>query len=317
MKKNSACITLVLLFSLSCASCKGGKEVNPTRETVEVKKKYLDEDCKEKGTVEAFSYQTKDYVYNTGKTERKTCNVYLPFGYDKDKQYNILYLLHGTDPQSVNHINTWFDTIKAKVRLDNRISYKIIEPRIVIAPTFYSYGLYGDDTITNIKQVSPVKQKSNANFVYELRYDIVPRVEGNYSTFASSTDEKGLQDSRDHRARAGLSNGCRLTYTAGRRNSFDYFSYFGCYSSSVDSKELLHSLHQDKFKGYPLHYRFNADGIFDFAYNGHHKRVEELKKNGSDLFNQDNTEYVRIKRGYHSARSWRVGLFDSLLRFFR
>lgn len=269
----------------------------------------------ENGSVVSLSYTTKDYIDGTDATEEKTANVYLPYGYDDSKQYNVLYLLHGTDPQTVNHIETWLYTIGIKNVLDNLIYYKDIDPLIVVTPTFYSYGLYGDDNITNIKDVTPVKKKSSLNFSYELRNDLIPIVESKYSTYASSTDSASLASSRDHRAMAGLSNGARITLMAGMEDNFDYISYFGCFSSSVDSIELLEKMHQDRYEGLKLNYMFNADGIYDFAYNAHKKMVNSILKD--DLFNEENTEYVEIAFGYHSSRSWRVSLYDALQRFFK
>ncbi len=190
-----------------------------------------------------------------------------------------------------------------------------IEPLIVVAPTFYSYGLYGDDDMKDIKDVTPVKKNSSANFGRELRFDIIPAVESEFSTYADGASESALQSSRDHRAMAGLSNGCRITYTGGMIENFDYISWFGCYSSSIDSELVLDALSSEKYKNYKLNYMFNADGIYDFAYNGHKKMVNELVGNGK--FGDDNVEYVQVAFGYHSARSWRVGLYDSLQRFFK
>lgn len=312
--KNKISIGCTLLFSIFISSCSS----NPTsNQTWEVDDKFLTERTDEKGSISSFNYTTKDYYLNSGKTEEKTCNVYLPYGYDSTKKYNILYLIHGTDAQSVNHINTWFETIKAKVMLDNMIYYKIIDPLIVVAPTFYSYKLYGDDNIKNIKDYSPVKASSNENFKDELRYDIIPNIEKEFSTYANSTSEEDLKSSRDHRAIAGLSNGCRLTLKAGMVNNYDYFSYFGCFSSSIESEEILTSLKSDKYKDLKLNYMFNSDGIFDFAYNSHKKMVNELLNDNSGIFNKHNTEYVKINMGYHSNRSWRLGLYNSLLKFFK
>lgn len=308
---------LFLLIPFLCTACSTGKTDAKTISN-EVPDRYLQERKTKKGRIETFTYETRDYALGSFKTAEKDCNVYLPYGYDGSKQYNILYLIHGTDKQDVDHINTWFETIKARVILDNLIYYKEIDPLIVVTPTFYSYQLYGDDTAQNIKDYSPVKEHSNQNFISELRLDLVPSVEKKYHTFADkTTDEKSLAGSRNHRAIAGLSNGCRLTLSAGMKNSFDYFSYYGCYSSYIDGKELLDSLHQEKFKGLKLNYMFNADGIYDFAYNGHRKMVDYLLENGQDIFTEENTEYVKVDMGYHSARSWRVGLFDSLLCFFK
>lgn len=303
------------MISFPLVSCSNAEK--KTSETWEVQESLLKERDSEKGKIEEFSYTTKDYVENSGKTEEKKCNVYLPYGYDSSQKYNILYLIHGTDRQDVDHINTWFETIHARVLLDNMIHEKIIDPLIVVAPTFYSYGLYGNDDMKDIKDMSPVKEKSNRNFIKELRYDIVPNVEKTYSTYSDGIEEQDFRDSRDHRAIAGLSNGCRLTLTAGMINSFDYFSYYGCYSSYVNSSDVIQALSQDKFNGLSLNYMFNADGIFDFAYNKHRKMVDSLLKDGKQWFTSKNTEYVKITMGYHSARSWRVALYNSLLRFFK
>jgi enterochelin esterase-like enzyme len=276
--------------------------------------KYRAEQTKEAGEVVSLTYTAHDYVTKTANTEEKTCNIYLPYGYDESEQYNIIYLVHGTDPQTVVHQNTWFYTIGVKNILDNMIYYGDIRPTIVVAPTFYSYGLYGDDTMTSIKEVTPVKKNSTENFGMELRNDIIPAVESAFSTYAEDVSQEGLTASRDHRAMAGLSNGCRITYSGGMAENFDYISWFGCYSSSVDSALILDALNSEQFADYKLNYMFNADGIYDFAYNGHKKMVDALLK--SDRFTEENTEYVQIAFGYHSARSWRVGFYDSLQRFF-
>lgn len=97
--------------------------------------------------------------------------------------------------------------------------------------------------------------------------------------------------------------------------NFDYISWFGCFSSSVDSGLILDALNSEKFRDYKLNYMLNADGIYDFAYNGHKHMVNELMED--EKFNEDNCEYVKIAFGYHSARSWRVGMYNALQRFFK
>ena len=60
------------------------------------------------------------YISDSEKTEEKELKVYLPYNYDESQRYNILYLLHGTDKQEVDHINTWFDRVKIKDVLDTK-----------------------------------------------------------------------------------------------------------------------------------------------------------------------------------------------------
>lgn len=309
-----SCAALIAAASLLLGACGSGGEAASVT-SWEVPQKYRAENTDEAGEVVQLFYTAHDYALGTSATEEKYCNVYLPYGYNENDRYNVLYLLHGTDAQTVVHQDTWFYTIGAKNILDNMISYGDIEPLIVVAPSFYSYGLYGDDDMTDIKDMTPVKQNSTDNFGRELRFDIIPAVESEFSTYAQGVTEEDLAASRDHRAMAGLSNGCRITYLGGMVENFDYFSWFGCFSAAADSKLILDALNGEKYRDYPLNYMFNADGIYDFAYNEHKKMVRDLMQ--SDRFNENNTEYVQVAFGYHSARSWRVGLYNALQRFFR
>ena len=120
MEKNKLLTSSALLFSLFLTSCQSVPTEGQITD-VEVDKKYLVERNDQKGSVETLSYETKDYVFPSGKKEEKKCAVYLPYGYDSKEQYNVLYLIHGTDKQSVNHLETWFENIKARVMLDNLI----------------------------------------------------------------------------------------------------------------------------------------------------------------------------------------------------
>lgn len=317
LKRNKTKYISYILFTsliLSLGSCNQNDEKATITSWV-IPDKYKQERTDEKGQVVEVTYSTKDYVDGTDKVEEKKTNVYLPYNYDESKQYNIIYLIHGTDRQSVNHIETWLYTVGIKNVLDNMIFYNDIDPVIVVTPSFYSYGLYGDDNMTNIREVTPVKEKSTKNFAYELRYDLIPAVESKYSTYAEDVDEKSLIDSRDHRAMAGLSNGARITLDGGMTQNFDYISWFGCFSSSIESSKIIEAIHSEKNKNYKLNYLFNADGIYDFAYNAHKKMYEELLKDES--FNENNLEYVEIAFGYHSPRSWQISMYDALQRFFK
>ncbi len=312
MKKIKQAITLLSLSLILLSGCSSdtGTEVSIT--TWEVPDAFTQERSDCAGEIVECSYVAHDYVLDSGNTEDKYCNVYLPYGYSEENNYNVLYLLHGSDSQGTDHQNTWFKTIGFKNVLDNMIYYEAIEPLIVVAPTFYSYELYGDDEMTSVTDSTPTKTNSSNNFGQELRNDIIPVIESTYSTYAESTSEEDIIASRDHRAMAGLSNGCRITLRGGITENFDYISWFGCFSSSIDSEEILEATNDSP---YELNYMFNADGIYDFAHNGHKKMVNELI-DADSKFTEENTEYVNISFGYHSARSWRVGLYNALQRFF-
>ncbi|MBQ1464674.1 MAG: glycoside hydrolase, partial [Ruminococcus sp.] len=85
---------------------------------------YLDE-CSQKGTITNESYNG---INGTNKL-----NVYLPYGYDPNKQYNIFYLMHGGGENE----NTIFSKdVKLANILDHMIMNGELEPLIVVTPTF-------------------------------------------------------------------------------------------------------------------------------------------------------------------------------------
>ena len=93
------------------------------------------------GTVEELVYETKAYATDE-RFVAKRALVYLPYGYDESIQYNILYLMHGTGDDE----NYWLSTHESnKVMLDNMIAAGVIEPLIVVTPTFYVEEDCADD----------------------------------------------------------------------------------------------------------------------------------------------------------------------------
>ena len=70
--------------------------------------------------------------YN-GINGTNSLNVYLPYGYDESKQYNIFYLMHGGGENE----NTIFSSdVKLNNILDHMIMNGQLEPLIVVTPTF-------------------------------------------------------------------------------------------------------------------------------------------------------------------------------------
>ena len=83
------------------------------------KRLHLKQPCDEQGTVVELEYDTPAYAVNDllglDETLHKKVEVYLPYGYDETKQYNILYLLHGTEgetdgPMEEFWLKQWGDT---------------------------------------------------------------------------------------------------------------------------------------------------------------------------------------------------------------
>ena len=82
-----------------------------------------------RGRLVRLDYTTKDI---SGNPWYKYALVYLPYGYDDTKPYNILYLMHGGG----GNPDAWTDCSQIKNALDQAFNDKLAEPFIVVFPTW-------------------------------------------------------------------------------------------------------------------------------------------------------------------------------------
>ena len=264
--------------------------------------KYDEEEPKQAGTVEEIVYDTKAYATDE-RIVKKTAYVYLPYGYSKDKQYNILYLMHGTGDDE----KYWLKTNPYnKTMLDNMIADRDIEPLIVVTPTFY----VEDDCADDLDQLT-------YSFAKELRNDLMPEIESSYSTYAKSTDDEGFSQSRDHRAFAGLSRGAVTMYHSALCQSLDYFSWFGAFSGSrTDKTAFEDTIQTGDFAELPIHYLYVASGNFDFALPGQVQDYQALLDIEPRLRSGVNTCFDVFPMRYHSMGNWHLALYNFLQKIF-
>ncbi len=153
---------------------------------------YYDEPSDQPGTVVKIKYQAT--VYGDDPIS-KVMYVYLPFGYDETRQYNIIYYTHGAEAGAADLIQYAY----YKNALDNMIARGICEPLIFVYPSYFN------DQRRKTGEVV-------ALWPQELRQDIMPLIESTYSTYAETPDEAGFIASRDHRAFNGYSRGSMITW---------------------------------------------------------------------------------------------------------
>lgn len=177
------------------------------------------------GTVEVLEYES------AGST--KSAYGYLPYGYEKDEsiRYNILYFMHGGG----GNAGQFYDRSYAlNDILDHAVENGEIDPLIVVTPTFY----LPQDTDTG---VSNAGQRVSV-FHQEFIQDLMPAVESRYRTYAESTDEAGLEASRNHRAFGGFSMGAVTTWYQ-LVNSLDYVAWFMPLSGDCWNTEIREGHH--------------------------------------------------------------------------
>lgn len=264
------------------------------------------------GEVKRFTYDTRTYDAEGDHTLHKGAWVYLPYGYDAAKQYNILYLLHGG---GVNE-DWWFKMFPETVTiLDNMMAGEICEPCIIVAPTYYR----GEDMDKNAEYITE-------HFQYELRRDLIPAVESAFSTYAGGdTSEENLIKTRCHRAFAGLSLGSMTTYRAAFYNNFDLFSWYGAFSGccgpngnrDAEVDRIRKTLADWESKGITLDYLFCGNGDKDMAYAEHKYIMDKAVPLCPQLVKDKTYDFYVIPGGVHDMKAWQLHLYHALQIFFR
>lgn len=266
--------------------------------------------AKNQGTVECFEYDTNTYDENN-EPLRKGAWVYLPYGYSTEKQYNVLYLLHGGGVSEDWWFKMFPDTVDI---LDNMIEKGICKPCIIVTPTYYRKGNVNEDA-----------EYITEHFHTELRRDLIPQVEKHYSSYCGQdVSEKNLVANREHRAIAGLSLGSMTTYRAGFYNNYDIFAWYGPFSGCCgpfgdhdkEVKRIKETLIKGYEKGHSLKYMFCANGDKDIAYAEHIDIMTRAVKESNFLVEGSNYDMYIIPGGVHDMKAWQLHLFHALQVFF-
>lgn len=248
---------------------------------------YLNEGSK-KGTVIKETYD--------GINGSNTLNVYLPYGYDSSKKYNIFYLMHGGGENE----NTIFSSdVKLNNMLDHMIENGDIEPMIVVTPTF---------------------NKCQAETVWdEVKQSIVPFVEGKYSTYADNTTPAGLEASRMHRAYGGFSMGGGSTWNV-LINDIDYFGYYMPLSGHCwgGASAIENAISGSKYKDST--YILAATGTDDIAYDNLKPQIDSMKNMSvftyTSDFSKGNLYFLEASGLTHWWGYVRHYVYDALPYFF-
>ena len=295
--------------------------------------KYTTRNSDEYGKIEHVSYVSKDY-FGDGADVIKEANVYLPYGYDESKQYNVLYLMHGIGGDE----NEWGmngNTSRVKIVMDNLSYYGDIESFIVVTPNGRSaanHAANGSDF------------NSFYCFGQELRNDLIPYIESHYSTYASAglaaagldamTGKTGdaeadsaayaaqkeaadasavnaaLQDTRDHRAMAGLSMGGMQTINIGIGECVDIISYFGAFSAAPTSNPASKTAEILKDNTLPIHYFYNICGTEDgVAYSAASTAAKNLPSTCDQFVAGENFMWQELP-GAHDFNIWYLGFYN-------
>ena len=240
-------------------------------------------------TYESFSYNEKS------KTLKKHAIIYLPYGYNKNKKYDVFYLMHGGWGDETTTLGTPQNPSSFKSVIDNAIATGEVKPVIIVCPTYNNTNNNGLDS----NNYSLAMQLTE-NYHNELINDLIPKVEGTYSTYAKSESSADLIASRNHRGFGGFSMGSVATWRT-FQYGLEYFSFFlpmSC-GTSLNDKEIFSAA-----KGYKPndYFVFIMTGTDDFAYDYDKNRANLMKNSEyfSDIDDNASGNFAfRVKNGYY------------------
>lgn len=212
-----------------------------------------------KGTVEQFYYNTRTYgLYGVeDKAVKKYAEVYLPYGYEKGKQYKIAYLMHGAGGNAERFFGSPDEPRRLNAIVDNMIASGEMEPMIFVTLTYYP----DNEEHEHMPDWDATYTKA---FGQELRNDVIPQVEENYDLHAT----------REDRLFGGFSMGSVTTYYR-MCDCMDLFAYYLGMSGSLlwgadhpDKSDISRYLiDQIKAQGYTDKdfFLYSSSGTEDFA----------------------------------------------------
>lgn len=247
--------------------------------------------------------ETVDYttIYQ-GKTYHKQAYVYLPENYNKNQNYNILYLTHGYSMGAQDLLNK---------NIVNQLNYNIrngqIKPQIIVSVTYYPSRSFVPDNYEKDVTLNRYFAK------VELQKYLMPAIEGRYNTYASTNTTKGYIDSRKHRAFGGFSMGAITTWFV-LEYDLKYFSEFvpmagdswtvendgGGIAPKATAQKLAKAITKQEYKenDFSIYASVGSDDGTRFSMSPQIKSMWKLA-----IFNQDNLQYWLDKGGNHNMAS--------------
>lgn len=173
------------------------------------------------------TYESRTYEQKSRKLNKRAI-VYLPYGYSENERYNVFYLMHG----GWSNETTWLGTPERpgtfKNVIDHAVSDGKMKPFIIVCPT------YNNESPSDSGDYTLAYGTLTVNYHNELMNDLIPAVEGTYSTYADNVTPEGIKASRDHRAFGGFSMGSVATWHT-FLNCLGAFRYFMPSSGAIDS----------------------------------------------------------------------------------
>lgn len=258
------------------------------------------EPASEQGQLITIDYETRDYMNAPSIVYEKSMTVYLPYGYDETKQYDVLFLAHisgGGENWWLNSIHYFEDPERGTqelyipTMLDNMIERGMCPQVIVIGLNCY---------ISSDEALYHNSKRDYYQFPREFREDIMPAVQSNLSVY----------DSREHYGFLGASFGAYVDYICVLTDCFDLVGWH-CQTGggTVYADTLRNAWSNIGALDEPLCGFYICEGTRD-----------DLAPVMEGIYNMqqfDTFSYTLIEGCGHEYREWDIALYNALQIFFR
>lgn len=288
------------------------------------------EPCELQGTVEKLTYNTYAYsiAHLAGVDPReipveKYAYVYLPNGYTPDKEYDILYLMHGIggSPGTWFGIEIEYPPTEAVIwfqrmlnMLDHLMASGEVAPTIIVTPSFYSY-VPNNSPYAWANTKDEIPDLARQDFALEVPA-ILEAAETRYSTYAhGDVSRENLHATRAHRGYAGLSQGSVISLQSILPHHMDVFGYLGSLSGSYTGFEWVQKYMEQNRED--ILFWYHGEGSLDPARWGHGETYQLLLETFPEQVSEDKNMLWVMKEGYeHNAAAWYIDLYNMLHLFF-
>ena len=289
MLKTIATFILGFIMLSSFTSASAEDQFEPNSKTIPEELAFIPESYKRTsshpGTLEKLQYETWESLSYEKHAQRlkKEAWVYLPYGYDSEKQYNIFYISHGGWSDETSTLGTATHPKYLKHAIDHAIEDGKMVPMIIVCPT------YNNLSEKDSGSYSLALELTN-NFHNELVNDLIPAAESKYHTFADyDTSLEGQKASRDHRGFGGFSMGSVNTWHT-FQYCLDSFRYFMPMSGNMgDGAWAKQTVLSSEWTDSDF-FIWSATGTSDFAYSSFSYQIDRMATRYKDVFHLADSE---------------------------
>ena len=252
------------------------------------------------GKIEKLPYT---YENEFGVAVHKTMSVYTPYGYDPQKQYPVVLLIHGLS----GRLETWMehphfiDSVRLRgIDVVDRLIEEHRSPPVLIV-SIDTPGL--SDSNSYDLQVSRVSK--------EIRFGVLPTLCSQYSTFAKENTPAGIAAAREHFAIVGASDGALYTVESGLRDNRDLFGVYAPLSGLDIGEDILAMQSSEWAMQYPIHLLYMGTGQKDFNHTKVLQAYIHMLLADPRLIDGQNA-FHHVCDGGHTFRSWYTDLANVL-----